>query len=871
VSDTSRLAGALADRYAIERELGQGGMATVYLAKDLKHGRAVAIKVLRDDLAAALGADRFLREIAITAQLDHPHILPLFDSGTGTPTDGGAPFLYYVMPYIEGESLRDRLDREKQLPLDEALQVAREVADALSYAHSRGVVHRDVKPENILLSGGHARVADFGIARAVSAAGGQALTQTGMAIGTPQYMSPEQAAGEKDLDGRADLYALGCVLYEMLAGQPPFTGPTVESVVHQHLAAPAPPVTQFRPAVPADVAGILQRALAKNPADRFNPVAQFSDALARPVVSGMQAAVATPARPRWLVPTLVAAASVIIALGLVVARGRGAEGLTAGASRQLTLAPGLEVDPAISPDGEMVAYAAGPFTAMQIFVRRLSGGRTIQLTDDSTRTHRWPRWSADGSLIAFQSAGGIFVVPALGGSPRPLLPVDSDTILGFDWSPDGRRIVVAVGWGGVLRIAELDGGKLVDLPGTHDASMPAWSPDGRRVAYVVGNQLQVFDNGLFGNEARSSIWVTKVDGGVPVLVSDSVHANLSPVWTPGGRSLLWVSDRDGTDDIQEVALRASGAPAGEVRRLTTGLGVQEISVSADGAKLAYTVFRASSNIWAFDLPRTGILAADRGRELTRGSQIVEDVGVSPDGRWVAFASDRGGSQNIWRVPASGGEPIPVTTGPGRNMDPEYSPDGTRIAFHSMRSGNRDLYTITPDGGDERPLLVRPEEDGDATWSPDGRSIAFFTFGGAFRSPVISVVRLDGERAGTPRVLGPGVSQRWSPDGRDVAITAPDGLRVMPSDSGASNLLVPTRNLVVLEWSADGRWIYFTDHDRTRAYLRAVPRAGGPIRTLIVFDDPERWPARYGIDVFGNTVFLTVGGRETDVWTMDLSR
>ncbi|MEP7326309.1 MAG: serine/threonine-protein kinase, partial [Gemmatimonadota bacterium] len=272
-----RLAAALADRYRIERELGAGGMATVYLAHDLKHDRKVAIKVLRPELAAALGAERFLREITITAQLDHPHILPLLESGETGEAD--RPILYYVMPFVDGESLRDRLQREKQLPLDDAMQIAREVADALSYAHTRGVIHRDIKPENILLSGGHARVADFGIGRALSAAGGETITQTGMAIGTPTYMSPEQAAGEKDLDGRSDLYALGCVLYEMLAGQPPFTGPTTESIVHQHLVASPPPITHLRPAVPAEVAAALQRALAKTPADRFNPVAQFSEAL----------------------------------------------------------------------------------------------------------------------------------------------------------------------------------------------------------------------------------------------------------------------------------------------------------------------------------------------------------------------------------------------------------------------------------------------------------------------------------------------------------------------------------------------------------------------------------------------------------------
>src|SRR5438477_1992937 len=248
-------------------------MATVYLAQDLKHHRQVAIKVLKPELAAALGPERFLREIETAARLNHVHILPLHDSGQS----GG--FLYYVMPYVEGESLRDRLERESQLPLDDALRITREVASALGYAHDHDVVHRDIKPENILLSGGEAVVADFGIARAITAAAGGKLTETGIAIGTPGYMSPEQASGREPVDGRSDLYSLGCVLYEMLAGEPPFTGPSAESIVRQHLSAPPPRVSAMRAAVTPAVEQAIARALAKTPADRFATAALFADAL----------------------------------------------------------------------------------------------------------------------------------------------------------------------------------------------------------------------------------------------------------------------------------------------------------------------------------------------------------------------------------------------------------------------------------------------------------------------------------------------------------------------------------------------------------------------------------------------------------------
>jgi predicted ATPase/tRNA A-37 threonylcarbamoyl transferase component Bud32 len=282
VSETplqGRLVTALADRYRIERELGQGGMATVYLAEDLRHHRRVAVKVLRPELAAALGHERFLREITTTANLRHPHILPLFDSGSVGGQDGGTEVLYYVMPYVEGESLRDRVARDGPLPVDEAVAIAGEVADALGYAHGRGIVHRDIKPENILLENGHAVVADFGIAQAVSASGDERLTLAGMALGTPLYMSPEQAGGEP-VDARSDLYALACVLYEALSGSPPFTGRTALAIIAGHVTDPVPSLAASRPGMPAAVCAAVERGLAKAPDERFATLAEFRAALA---------------------------------------------------------------------------------------------------------------------------------------------------------------------------------------------------------------------------------------------------------------------------------------------------------------------------------------------------------------------------------------------------------------------------------------------------------------------------------------------------------------------------------------------------------------------------------------------------------------
>ena len=333
-----RLAAALADRYRVVREIGTGGMATVYLAEDLRHKREVAIKVLRDEVAGALGADRFLREIAVTASLDHPSILPLLDSGDANG------ILYYVMPFVRGESLRDRLERERQLPIEDALDITHQVSEALAYANERGVVHRDIKPDNILLSGTRARVADFGIARALTDVRGTTLTRTGTVVGSPQYMSPEQAAGDRDLDGRSDVYAVACVLYEMLTGQPPFSGPSQESLMRQHLITPPPDVTQLRPLVPAQVATALNRALAKAPADRFQTLTQFAAALHAVPAPRVMANAAEKSRaasiPRRRGAWIGAALVVVAAIGVwLVTRSNSAGSVSATARPLIAVLP----------------------------------------------------------------------------------------------------------------------------------------------------------------------------------------------------------------------------------------------------------------------------------------------------------------------------------------------------------------------------------------------------------------------------------------------------------------------------------------------------------------------------------------------------
>src|SRR5688500_3266853 len=353
-----RLAAAVSDRYRIERELGAGGMATVYLAHDLKHGRDVAVKVLHPDLGAALGGERFLSEIKTTARLQHPHILPLLDSGDA---DG---LLYYVMPYVTGETLRARLERERQLPIDDALRIAREASDALGAAHALGIVHRDVKPENILLQGGHALVADFGIALAAQQAGTARMTQTGLLLGTPQYMSPEQAMGEKAVDARSDIYALGAVTYEMLVGDPPFTGSSAQAIVAKVLTEKPAAPRAVRDTVPASVEHAVLRSLAKLPADRWATMEKFAEALTRVDSQGGDARHAAARRTmsaprrRLAAAALAGAFVATTALAWWLGRHSAAAEVPWSSFSQLTDASGVETSPSVSPDGESFAYAS---------------------------------------------------------------------------------------------------------------------------------------------------------------------------------------------------------------------------------------------------------------------------------------------------------------------------------------------------------------------------------------------------------------------------------------------------------------------------------------------------------------------------------
>ncbi|MEJ7813268.1 MAG: protein kinase, partial [Gemmatimonadaceae bacterium] len=460
-------AGLPAAGYALERELGRGGMAVVYLARDRKHDRAVAVKVLHAELAAVVGAERFLQEIRVTAQLQHPHVLGLIDSGVFGPavaSEGVAGELagrpYYVMPYVAGESLRARLAREGQLPVADALRIAREVAGALDHAHRHGVVHRDVKPENILLDeDGRALVADFGIALAVQQAGGARMTQTGLWLGTPQYMAPEQAMGERAVDARADVYALGAVTYEMLAGEPPFTGLTAQAVIAKAMTEAPRSLVRQRPSVPPHVEAAVLTALEKLPADRFPTAAAFAAALAEAAAlpGGTRRRPAERidvAYRRSRLATAAFAAAGALALGVALGRGLRPAPAARGEPVRFSIEPDsgtLRVTaPAISPDGRTVVFASDGPDGARLYARRVNELAARPLA--GTEGGEWPVFSPDGAWIAFYSYGALRKVRLEGGPAALVVPLPATAVLSSSaWGADDA-IFYVTGAGALYRV-----------------------------------------------------------------------------------------------------------------------------------------------------------------------------------------------------------------------------------------------------------------------------------------------------------------------------------------------------------------------------------------------------------------------------------
>ncbi len=862
----NRLQQALAGRYRIERELGQGGMGLVFLAEDLKHGRKVALKVLRPEIGQSLGSERFLREIRITAQLNHPHILTLIDSGEA----GG--FMYYVLPFVEGESLRDRLKREQQLPLEDALRIAREAADALSYAHSHGVVHRDIKPENILFEAGHAVVADFGIAKAVSEAGGDRLTESGLAVGTPAYMSPEQASGAVQLDARSDIYSLACVLYEMLAGAPPYAGPSAQAIIARKALEPVPGIRVVRDSVPIAVERAVMRALEKVPADRFATAQQFVEAL-----SGTGSGPAAPARMLSFTRSrVVAAASVIVVIAaasyvVLALRGSGAAaGVVASNFTKVTADPGVEWFPSFAPDGQWLVYSGEAAGNRDIYLLSVGGQNPINLTADSKEADDQPAFSPDGEQIAFRSerqGGGIFVMGRTGEAVRRVVPFGYRPA----WSPDGTRLALATEnvdlnpqnseTRGELWVADVRTGATRRITEV-DASMPAWSPHGQRLAFF--HRL---------SQPGGHIWSVPVEGGEPVHLTGGTGRDWSPAWSPDGRYLYFVSDRGGAMNLWRVRVNEkSGTAEGEPEPVTTpATSLAHVSVAADGKHLAYSSVLVTTNVQRarFDPVRGAVVGEPEW--ITSGSQRWANPDPSPDGQNVVCYSlvDPEGHLYVMRSDGSG-RPRQLTGDSASDRVPRWSPDGNWIALFSDRSGPLQIWKIHPDGSGLTQVTDRPGGLAYAVWSPDGRRMAAGTTGKERVGSVFDPNRPWNQQQPEPFPLPPDSlspfgPHSWSPDGKRLA-----GM-ISALDRGITTYTFATRRYERLTnygqwpvWLPDSRRVLFVAGGKA---FYVVDRETRQVRKVFSVTRDVIGPPQLTRD--GRTVYFTRRVTEGDIYLVTL--
>jgi eukaryotic-like serine/threonine-protein kinase len=817
-----RLAAALAGRYAIERELGAGGMATVYLAHDVRHDRQVALKVLRPELAAVLGGERFLAEIKTTANLQHPHILSLFDSGEA---DG---LVYYVMPFVEGESLRDRLGRVTQLPVDEAVAIAREVADALSYAHARGVIHRDIKPENILLHGGHALVADFGIALAVSRTdGGTRMTETGMSLGTPHYMSPEQAMGEKNITPAADVYALGCVLYEMLVGEPPFTGPTAQAIVAKLLTSEPEPVTARRRTVPPQVEAALETALQKLPADRFATAQAFAEALERadvpaPVRRGAPARGARAPR-RTVMRRLATAAPWIVTLAavLLLARDRlGSPRPPASVERfgiTLTPPPHISITGqplAFAPDGSRIAYVGNAGSGDQLFVRDLDKLQPVALA--GTAGAESPFFSPRGGAVAYYAGGKLRKVGVAGGLSLPLCDVVG-VFKGGTWSEDGT--IVFADDRGLMRVTSAGG--VASLVAAQDSDetyrWPDFLPGGRAVLFSINRRgadrlaaVLLADRAVrrFGVQAANPHWVRGgyvVAGdlepggglgvgrvvalpfdparlsitGAPIPVADSVVAGLTSRTAKLGVSragaMVYASG------LLERGSLVSVARDGSVRPLGLGpRGLDAPQYSPDGRRVAVWIYDAFSDIWVFD-------PATRGLERLTTDRTAARPLWTPDGKRIVYQRVIGSVYALAWIPADGsGAAEPLLSAAGDLVAGAFTPDGRTLVFGESdpRTGKRRIAYVRLDSTRTPHVLVSGNFDNDSpALSPDGRWLAYLSDESG--EAEVYVRPFPGPGGRWQISSGGGTEPRWSPTGREIFFRRGTAMMAVPVQTGAT--------------------------------------------------------------------------------------
>jgi Tol biopolymer transport system component len=707
-----RIAAALAGRYRFESELGRGGMATVWLAEDVRHHRRVAIKVLHPELSAVLGPERFLKEIELTAGLQHPHILPLFDSGEA---DG---LLWYVMPYVEGETLRARLERERQLPVADAVRIAREVADALDYAHRRSVIHRDVKPENILLHEGRALVADFGIALAVRNAGGARITETGLSLGTPQYMSPEQATAERELDARSDVYSLGCVLYEMLAGEPPHTGPTTQAIIAKIITDKPRPVTELREAVGASLALTLHTALAKLPADRFSSAAEFAAVLARPETAaaahGPGIARRSP-RSRELVFACAILAVALVALGwLLGQRNRDAvDGRAAPPSRLAIVVPGLggsggtalQRQIVLTPDGTAVLFLAATPDGADYLMRQSLDATQATRVPGVAADPASPTVSPDGRWLVLASYGHSLVhrYPIEGG-PGEVLPIEErlDAVSFLDWDRDG--VIWYSTTTGLRRLA----------PGADSSSVPFG-------ASSIGLQMQqILPDG------RHALMVRRPDGtgSGPALVFDLRTGAETPLLTTPVVEVRYTAGHlvyalpDGRLQAAPFDPDKRRLAAGAVVTIATGVlvsgnGIAQLAVAPNGT-LAYIPEEPRTLVF---VDRTGVI-----RPALDALHLYHAPAFSPDGRRLAVDYAGPDGRDVWVLSLEQGT-LSRATFERDGHDAVWTLDGRFLTYSSARSGTLGIYRTRPGSAEPaESLLASPALLYTGRWLRNGSAL-----------------------------------------------------------------------------------------------------------------------------------------------------
>lgn len=869
----NRISRAVADRYRVEGELGAGGMARVYLAHDLRHDRQVALKVLRPEIASAVGADRFLAEIRTTANLQHPHLLPLFDSGRVTgasPND--AELLYYVMPFVEGESLRQRLVREKQLPVAEAIRLAVEVADALDYAHRRGILHRDIKPENILLHDGHALVADFGIALALTRAAGAArLTATGLSIGTPQYMSPEQAAGEPNLDARTDVYALGATLYEMLTGEPPHSGATPQIVMARAATERPRPIREVRVTVPPQVEAAVMTALQPLPADRFASAAEMVRVLRAASDRSADRNRATLPAPRWRYVLVTAGLTVLVtALASRAWTGRGDQGDSPRVTARLTLPlpPEQVLQPsvtpfAISPDGARIVYAASVGGTARLYLRPMDASE-VQVIP-STEGAEGPFFSPDGQWVAYHAAGKLWKVAVAGGAPIAL--ADARSYCGASWgaadwilfSECDRSLHRVSSRGGdeteiAVRIdaPAPDSARATAAPSAFNVRWPALLPDGRHALVLVagrarigvvdvatgdvrlllaGQQAAYLPTGhLLFDAGEGRMRVARFSLSRLAVIGEPLPAFETFRGPDNGSSFFSVSE---TGTLVHVAggfarwlvlTDRSGRPEGTAPEAR---GYRFPRFSPDGRLIAVTVDPRPSDIWIVDL-------ADwrATRVTTDGGNIVPIW--SADGKRIGFTA----RARPWSVigPGEEGQPLNRVLFGAPVYLSSWTPDGSIFAYGGTGRPAYDLVVLAPNDSAWRPLLATPAMERDPTLSPDGRWIAYTSDRSG--NAEVYVRPREGNSVGVIASAGGGGEPRWAGGGREIVFRRGTSMMTVAVQTGTTfQVLGAPRELFAVgyDFSQDNNWDVTADGRRFVFVRNDAATPGGLMVVLNWFE------------------------------------